>query len=92
LLSLVRLAKVVENATDYSVQNTARQALFLPTSCEARFKARQRSTRFSGVLEMVLSATVVFVGVRLGVGIWNYAAINILLALIWPAIGDGDYP
>src|SRR5262249_39334620 len=35
LLSLVRLAKVAENATDYSIQNTTRQALFLPTSREA---------------------------------------------------------
>jgi AAA family ATP:ADP antiporter len=86
LLSLVRLTKVVENATDYSVQNTARQALFLPTSREAKFKAKAAIDSFFWRAGDVLSATVVFVGVRLGFGIWNYAAINILFALLWLAI------
>ena len=30
-LALVRVAKIAENGTDYSLQNTVRQALFLPT-------------------------------------------------------------
>ncbi|RKZ13098.1 hypothetical protein DRQ32_02345, partial [bacterium] len=32
LLNVVRWAKTAENATDYSLQNTVRQALFLPTT------------------------------------------------------------
>jgi len=34
-LYAVRMLKTIENGTDYSVQNTARQALYLPTSREA---------------------------------------------------------
>lgn len=36
VLGLIRIAKITENATDYSVQNTLRRALFLPTSREAK--------------------------------------------------------
>jgi len=32
IFSIVRMAKVIENSTDYSINNTARHALFLPTS------------------------------------------------------------
>jgi AAA family ATP:ADP antiporter len=34
VLTIVRWAKTAENATDYSVQNTVRQVLFLPTTRE----------------------------------------------------------
>ena len=40
LLGLVRVLKILDNSTDYSIQNTARQALFLPTSREAKYKAK----------------------------------------------------
>src|SRR5881409_1152593 len=40
ILSVVRVAKVLENSTDYSIQNTARHALFLPTSREAKYKVK----------------------------------------------------
>ena len=36
VLSMVRWAKTAENATDYSVQNTVRQVLFLPTTREQK--------------------------------------------------------
>src|SRR5262249_14172636 len=35
ILSFIRLAKIGENSTDYSIQNTVRHALFLNTSREA---------------------------------------------------------
>ena len=36
MLGIVRIAKIMENSTDYSIQNTARHALFLPTSREGQ--------------------------------------------------------
>ena len=36
LLGLIRAAKIAENGTDYSVENTARHALFLGTSREVK--------------------------------------------------------
>src|SRR5262249_55767233 len=40
LLGLVRILKILDNSCDYSILNTARQALFLPTSREAKYKAK----------------------------------------------------
>ena len=36
ILAVVRVGKIFENSTDYSLQNTLRQALFLPTTREAK--------------------------------------------------------
>ena len=40
VLAIVRVVKTLENRTDYSVQNTVKQALLLPTSREAKYKAK----------------------------------------------------
>ena len=40
ILGYIQVAKIFENSTDYSLQNTARQALFLPTSREIKYKAK----------------------------------------------------
>ena len=45
-LVVLRLAKTVENATDYSIMNTARQMLWLPTSREEKYKAKQAADTF----------------------------------------------
>src|SRR4029077_6596215 len=39
--AFVRWVKTVENATDYSLITTARQLLWLPTSREEKYKAKQ---------------------------------------------------
>jgi AAA family ATP:ADP antiporter len=46
VLAMIRGVKIAENSTDYSLQNTARQALFLPTSREAKYKAKQAIDTF----------------------------------------------
>jgi AAA family ATP:ADP antiporter len=51
VMAAVRIGKILENTTDYSLQNTARHALFLPTSREARYKAKQAIDGFSGASE-----------------------------------------
>jgi AAA family ATP:ADP antiporter len=86
LLGLVRIAKVMENSTDYSIQNTARQALFLPTSREAKYKAKAAIDSFFWRAGDVLAATLVFIGVQFGFGVQHYAAVNMACALIWIAI------
>jgi AAA family ATP:ADP antiporter len=44
--SIVRWIKTAENATDYSLMNTARQLLWLPTSREEKYKAKQAIDTF----------------------------------------------
>lgn len=85
-LAIVRVTKTIENSTDYSIQNTARHASFLPTSHEAKYKAKQAIDSFFWRAGDLLQAVAVFVGVRLGFGIRGYATINLVLVAMWLAI------
>jgi AAA family ATP:ADP antiporter len=83
LLAYIRVVKILENATDYSLQNTVRRALFLQTSREAKYKALQAVETFFWRTGDMLSALTVFVVASLGVGIGQMAGFNILLVLVW---------
>ena len=54
--AVVRAAKMAENATDYSVMNTGRQMLWLPTKREEKYKAKQAIDTFFVRAGDVLSA------------------------------------
>jgi AAA family ATP:ADP antiporter len=82
--AVVRWIKTAENATDYSIMNTARQLLWLPTSREEKYKAKQAIDTFFVRGGDVLSAAVVFVGTTvLQLSIAGFAAGNVALTLIW---------
>ncbi|MGZ8392083.1 MAG: NTP/NDP exchange transporter [Gemmatimonadales bacterium] len=84
ILALVRAVKIAENATDYSVQNTVRNVLFLPTSRDEKYKAKQVIDSFFWRAGDVMSAALVFVGVTmLGLGTSGFARVNLVLAGIW---------
>jgi AAA family ATP:ADP antiporter len=84
ILALVRAVKIAENATDYSVQNTVRNVLFLPTSRDEKYKAKQAIDSFFWRAGDVMSAALVFVGVTvLGLGTSGFARVNLVLAGIW---------
>ena len=84
LLSLIRTVKVAENSIDYSLQNTARNALYLPTSREAKYKAKQANDTFFVRFGDVLSAGLVFAGTTwLGFGPKQFALVNVALIAIW---------
>lgn len=83
ILSLIRVAKIGENAVDYSVQNTARHALFLPTSREAKYKAKAAIDSFFWRIGDTLSGLLVFVGTQLALTLRTFAAVNVALVVIW---------
>jgi AAA family ATP:ADP antiporter len=83
VLGVVRIAKMLENSTDYSIQNTARHALFLPTSREAKYKAKAAIDTFFWRAGDVLQAVVVFVGTQLAFTVSHFALFNILLVMVW---------
>ena len=63
VLSAVRWAKTAENATDYSLNNTVRNMLFLPCTREQKYSGKQQVIDFFFVrIGDVLSAVLVFVG------------------------------
>jgi len=84
ILALVRAVKIAENATDYSIQNTVRNVLFLPTSRDEKYKAKQAIDSFFWRAGDVMSAVLVYVGVTLlGFGITGFARVNMVLAFVW---------
>ena len=83
LMQRIRLVKIVENATDYSLQNTARQTLFLPTSREAKYKAKAVTDTVLQRFGDVLAAGLVLLASR-QVAVGNHiAAINVGLVGLW---------
>ena len=83
--AVVRWIKTAENATDYSIMNTARQLLWLPTSREEKYKAKQAIDTFFTRGGDVLSAAVVYLG-AMRMGIAGFAATNVALTFVWIAV------
>ena len=85
-LGVIRGAKILENATDYSLHNTTRQALFLPTSREAKYKAKQTIDTFFYRAGDVSAAGVVWLGATLGFGTRQFALVNLGAVAVWLAV------
>ena len=83
VLAIVRAAKILENATDYSLNNTVRHALFLNTSREAKYKAKAAIDTFFVRFGDLIQAAVVFIGTSLAWTTKNFAVLNALFVLVW---------
>jgi AAA family ATP:ADP antiporter len=86
LLGFIRAVKIAENGTDYSIENTARQALFLPTSREAKYQGKTAIDSFFWRAGDALSALVVFVGTSLAFDVRGFARTNAILAGAWMCV------
>jgi ATP:ADP antiporter, AAA family len=87
VLAIVRVAKIVENSTDYSLNNTVRHALFLPTSREAKYKAKAATDTFFVRGGDLFSAAVVFAGTQwLALSVSGFAMVNVGLVMVWLAV------
>ncbi len=85
--AVFRVAKMAENTTDYSVMNTGKALLWLPTSREAKYQAKQAVDTFVVRLGDLLQAGVVFLGLQ--VFAWSqrsFALVNVGLVLVWLAL------
>src|SRR3954463_583301 len=83
IIGLIRTTKILENSTDYSLNNTVRQALFLPTSREAKYKAKAAIDTFFMRFGDVLQAGVVRLGAQFHLAFSGFAWINVGFTLIW---------
>ncbi len=86
VLGYIRFAKIAENSTNYSLQNTTHQTLFLPTSREAKYKAKAAIDTFFVRAGDVLAAVLVYAGARLALDAGAFARINIMMTLAWLAL------
>jgi AAA family ATP:ADP antiporter len=82
--AVVRWVKTAENATDYSVMNTARGLMWLPTSREEKYKGKQAVDTFFVRTGDLLHAALVYVGTHwLALHVSGFALVNVVLTLVW---------
>jgi AAA family ATP:ADP antiporter len=86
-LYALRVSKTAENSLDYSLQNTVKQALFLPTTREEKYKAKAATDTFffrvgdaSSAAMVALATHVMFLSVR------QFAIANAVLGVAWLAL------
>ncbi len=82
-VQLMSTLKIVDNSIDYSLGNTTKQALWLPTSREAKYKAKQAVDSFFVRMGDVIQAGVVFVGERMALAVPAFASVNVALSAVW---------
>jgi AAA family ATP:ADP antiporter len=82
--ALLRAAKIAENSTEYSLDNTVHQAMFLSTERAAKYNAKTAIDTFAVRAGDTLSALVIWVGVRkVGLHGHELAVINLVLVACW---------
>jgi ATP:ADP antiporter, AAA family len=82
-IAIIRWAKMSENATDYSIMNTGRQMLWLPTKREEKYKAKQAIDTFFVRAGDVLSAVLVFGATAAAIPSRGMAIVNLGLIALW---------
>jgi len=85
----VRWLKIADNSLDYSLGNTTKQALWLPTSREAKYKAKQAVDSFCQRAGDVLQAGVVYTGELTNLSVSGFAALNVLFVIGWLGVATG---
>ena len=84
LLAMIKTMKIAENATDYSINNTARHVLWLPMDAVVTYKAKPTiDTLFARVGDGLAALTVVIGFRMLGVSVNTLILVNITLVLSW---------
>jgi AAA family ATP:ADP antiporter len=82
--AVIRIAKMAENSTDYSLMNTTKQMLWLPTSRDEKYKAKQAIDTFFVRAGDVIAAAIVFGGTTwLALGVNGFGIANMLFVLVW---------
>jgi ATP/ADP translocase len=80
---VLTVARIAESTLDYSLSNTTRQVLWLVTSPEAKYKAKQVIDTFVMRAGDSPSAAVVWLGARTAMTTREFLAVNLVLALAW---------
>lgn len=86
-LAILRIGKTVENSLDYSLNNTLRNMLWLPTTKDMKYRAKQAVDTF--FIRMGDVGSAILVAGLMGyaeLGLRTFAAVSALLALVWLSV------
>jgi AAA family ATP:ADP antiporter len=85
----IRVLKIADNSINYSLGNTTMQALWLPTTRETKYKAKQAVDSFCVRAGDVLTAGIVYMGEITALTVSDFAAVNVAFACGWIAVAFG---
>ncbi len=94
IFSVIWIVKIVEKGSNYSLNNTIRGALFLPTSQSAKYEGKTTIDAFFWRFGDLLQAAIIFVALNwLDYGVTEIAIFTMLLAaiMLWLAILVGRH-
>lgn len=84
ILAVVKTMKIAENSTDYSINNTARNVLWLPVSAELKYKGKPTIDSLFVRVGDGIAALTVLVGVQLlALSTQSFFVLNVVLVFIW---------
>jgi len=87
ILGLIKVLKVAENSSNYSIHNTARQMLWLPTTKQMLYQAKPTIDTLFVRLGDGLAALTILIGTRVfSLGNKGFIVINIVLVIVWITI------
>jgi AAA family ATP:ADP antiporter len=87
VLAVVKLMKIAENATDYSINNTARHVLWLPVPAAMTYQGKPTIDTLVTRIGDGLAAVTALVGVQLlDLATDSYFVFNVALVLVWLAL------
>jgi AAA family ATP:ADP antiporter len=87
ILAIVKAMKIAENSTDYSINNTARNVLWLPVSAEMKYKGKPTIDSFFVRMGDGIAALTVLIGVQfLALSTQSFFVLNVALVFLWIAL------
>ena len=88
ILAIVKIMKIAENATDYSINNTARHVLWLPVNTTMKFLGKPAIDTFYVRVGDGLAAITVLIGVQLlSLSTKQFFIFNVSLVVLWLIFG-----
>jgi AAA family ATP:ADP antiporter len=85
-LLITRSLKIIENSTEYSLQNTVQQVLFLPTSRDAKYKGKAATDTFFVRFGDLGSWALVGLALRAGWTATKLSLVNVAVAGAWTVL------
>src|SRR5262249_11143467 len=84
VVAVVRVMKIAENATNYSIDNTARQVIWLPTTAEMKYWTKPAIDSLFVRLGDGMAALTIFVAVQLfDLSTQRLCLVNVVLVACW---------
>ncbi len=87
IFSIIRIVKVMENSTDYSLMNTTRHALYLPLTAAQKYEGKTTIEAFFWRFGDLAQAGAIYAGLHwFRFDIEQFALVNMVLSLLWLAV------